>query len=56
MSVFVYAGVGKGPPALKKATTAPSQRASPSGCWPQPETPGLKPSQRSRVQAGITGG
>ena len=52
MSVFVCAGVGKGPAAPKKATTAPSQHTSPSRCWPQPETPGLKPSQRSRVQAG----
>lgn len=48
MSVFVYAGVGKGPAAPKKATTAPSQHASPSRCWPWPAKP--------RVQAGITGG
>jgi len=48
MSVFVCAGVGKGPAARKKVTTAPSQHASPSRCWPWPAKP--------RVQAGITGG
>lgn len=48
MSVFVCAGVGKGPAARKKVTTVLSQHASPSRCWPWPAKP--------RVQAGITGG
>ena len=72
MSVSVRAGVGKGTGGAQKGSGSAQKgddgaQSARQPIWmlaparnpsqkPQPETPGLKPSQRSRVQAGIIGG